>query len=426
MTSVEDSADTASRLTEDLPTSDMESFGEVLRRHRVRRGLTQDGAAGLVGVSRATFTQWETDKHFPSVSRGRDLDEALHASGALIAALEDARPQGPRSRPVVSTAPAVPAGPTLATVLKDARRALLGQLCFEDDGQVVGWRHNLVPSNEKPSIASTTYGLRALVLLGGPDAHTPAVVDRMMREGVRADGTITGWRFTVQREPRLEATAPAVASLLRAGAPLKVDKVVEAIGRLLDKTSRERPFILTLAVEPLLRVAPDSALTAEIVRDLLDCRRDFHGTLLWSEKQLERDQPLVDPSVSHTARAITALRDAPAELVGDAVTSAEEWLAEQPNLDGVTEVVRRTFDDAPREELAFHHFTSAWVVQALAGAAKPDFRAINRALRLVWDRYDPSHHLWAWGNGDVPVWMLVDAVAALQSAAFALLSRPDG
>ncbi|MBL8928467.1 MAG: hypothetical protein JNM77_19890 [Pseudonocardia sp.] len=222
----------------------------------------------------------------------------------------------------------------------------------------------------------------------------------------------------------MEATAAAINSLLRAGVPLRAGKVVEAIERLLDDTSRERPFILTIAVEPLLRIAPDSPLTADIVRDLLDCRRDFRGTLLWPEKQLRRDQPLVDPSVSHTAGAVTALRSAPAELVGDAVTAAEEWLAEQGNLDGVTEVVRRTFADGAREELAFHHFTSALVVQALAGAERPDTRAISRALPLVWERYDPTLHLWAWGNGDVPVWMLVDAVAALEAAANALLTGP--
>jgi hypothetical protein len=103
---------------------------------------------------------------------------------------------------------------------------------------------------------------------------------------------------------------------------------------------------------------------------------------------------------------------------------AEAWLAEQTNLGGVTEIVKRTSDDGAREDLAFHHFTPALVVQALARAERPDLRALNRALRLVWERYDPRLHLWAWGNGDVPVWMLVDAISALQAAANGLMTRP--
>ena len=126
-------------------------------------------------------------------------------------------------------------------MLRNARQALLGQLCIDDSGRAVGWRHNLVPSSEQPSVVSTTYGLGALALLGGPDARTPDIVEHVMKAGVRADGTITGWKASVQSEPRLEATARAVESLLRAGVPLKVDKVVEVIERLLDETSARAP-----------------------------------------------------------------------------------------------------------------------------------------------------------------------------------------
>jgi transcriptional regulator with XRE-family HTH domain len=402
----------------------MTTFGEVLRSHRDRRGLTQEGAAELLGVSRVTFTQWEGNKHLPAVSRAHELDQALDASGALALALQQAHSKSPRSGRTAPVAPVHATGPTLATVLKNARRALLDQLCFDDNGNPLGWRHNLVPSTERPSIVSTTYGLGALALLGGPDVHTPQIVDRIMSSGVQADGTITGWRFSTQREPRMEATTKAIDSLRLAGASLEVDKIIKVLRDLYDETSRERPFILTLAAQPLLRVAPDAAFTAEIVRNLLDSRREFHGTLLWPEKRLHRDQPLLDPSVAHTARAITVLREAPSELVGDAVTSAEGWLAEQTNLGGVTEIVRRTLDGGEREELAFHQFTAAHVVQALSGSERPDTRAIARALRMVWERYDPDTGLWAWGNGDVPVWMLADAVEAVQGAALAMTTAP--
>jgi hypothetical protein len=52
--------------------------------------------------------------------------------------------------------------------------------------------------------------------------------------------------------------------------------------------------------------------------------------------------------------------------------------------------------------------------------AEPVAVAIKRALDYVWDRYDSDLHLWAWGNGDVPAWMLMDAVSALHDAALAL------
>jgi transcriptional regulator with XRE-family HTH domain len=406
-----------------MPTSDHETFGEILRRHRERRRLTQLSAAALVGVSRATFTQWEGNKHLPSLANVQELDRALEASGVLIDALESTRSEGSRTRPL-STPHAPATGPTVATVSRDARAALDGQLCFDDDSRPIGWRHNLVPSFERPSLVSTSFGLRAQALLGGPDAHTPALVERMLAAGVTADGTITGWKASTQHAPRLEMTAAAIESLLRAGVPLKVDRVVESIRALLDETARERPSVLSQAVEPLLRVAADADLTADVVNDLLDCRQDFQGVLLWPEKRLHRDQPLLEPSVAQTARAVTALRDAPAELVGDAVLAAEEWLAGQTNLGEDTEIIRRTLGDGTREELALHTFTPALVVQALAGAQRPNVRAITRALQPVWDRYVPSLHLWAWSNGDVPVWMLVDGVAALQAAADALLTGP--
>src|SRR5438552_1094275 len=134
MTSVKGSPDTASGLTEALPTSDMTTFGEELRRYRERRGLTQESAAALLGVSRVTFTQWEGNKHLPSLARAEELDRALNASGALVVALREAHSLNPRAARTVPVVPAQTAGPTLVTVLKEARRALLGQLCFDEDG----------------------------------------------------------------------------------------------------------------------------------------------------------------------------------------------------------------------------------------------------------------------------------------------------
>lgn len=387
--------------------------------------MTQGQAAEVIKVSRATFAQWETGRHLPAEERVHDLDRLFEARGELIAAAEGAR-HGHRLRPVDGLIP-VPSAPTrtLMHVLADTRRALLKQLCTDDAGRPAGWRHHLVDSGDRPSVLSTAYGLKVLAMLGGPDASTPAVVETVLERAVRDDGgRLIGWQARAQRAPRMETTAAALDALLRAGVPIGVDEVVRMLGDLIDDSVRARPLILSIALEPLLRVAPDAGLTADLVRMLLDCRVEDKGVLLWPEKLLTREQPGLSPSVAHTARAVTVLRDAPASLVGDAVTSAEQWIAEAETLGIVSEIIRRDIDEDSREELSFHLFTSAWVVRALAGAAAPDGRRIAHALGDVWHHYDPTRHLWGLDNGDLPVWMLADAVAALQDAALAMQSTP--
>lgn len=419
MATVKHTPDSELHSTEHSPPMGLTRFGDVLRRHREGRALTQDRAAAGMNVSRATFTQWELGKHLPAEQRVLQLDLMLEAGGELVAAAAEVRSAGPRTRPVDISG----GTRSLMRVLQETRQAFLKQIYRDSEGRPLGWRHNLVESPERATMVSTIYGLKVLALLGGPDAGTAPVVERVMRAGL-AEGRITGWAASTQFAPRLEATGAAFDALLRAGVLLDVDEIIRVIDDLLDDTARERPLILAMGLEPLLRIAPDSLLAADMVRALLDSRRDFGGVLLWPEKSLHRDQPLVGASVAHTARAITILRDAPGELVGDAVVVAEEWLARQSNIDGVTEIIRRSFSEGSREEITLHHFTSAWVVRALAGAAVPDRTAITRALEVVWKRYDPQHHLWAWGNGDVPVWMLADALAAVQEAAFALSATP--
>lgn len=382
--------------------------------------MTQAQAASQVRVSRPTFAQWETGKHLPGEDRVHELDQLLGASGDLVEVAERIRP---RSATYVPAALAVPTR-SVRQVLVDARRALLDQLCSDADGRPLGWRHNLVPTDEPVSAVSTAYGLKVVAMLGGPDARTPDVAAEVLRQGVRTDdGRLLGWRARPQAVPRLEATATTADALLRAGQPIPVDDVVRMLGDLVDETAMQRPFLLTAALEPLLRVAPDAGLTTDIINNLLALRVDFGGVKLWPEKLLHRDQPLLEPSVAHTARAVVALRDAPAELVGDAVRAAEQWVSEAESLGGTTEIIRRAVADG-REELPVHHFTSTWVVRALAGALTPDRRRIEAVLEHVWARYAPHLRLWAWGNGDVPVWMLADAVGALQDSASALQSTP--
>jgi transcriptional regulator with XRE-family HTH domain len=400
------------------------TFGELLRRLREQQSKTQAEVAERIGVSRVTFGQWESDKFLPQPHRVRDLDDLLGAAGDLIAIAGEARPT-PAPRAAEPVEPVAGGGRSLVRLFADIRRAFLEQLVMDDRGQP-GWRHNLVPSEEPTSTLSTAYGLKALAMLGGPDARTPAVVDRVLKQAVRTeDEKLVGWKARVQYAPRLETTAAALDALLHAGVSITVDDVLRMLSDLLDATALQRPFILTTALEPLLRVAPDSELAAQLVQRLLDTRIEVGGLLLWPEKRLSRDQPLLVPSVAHTARAVTVLRNAPQELLGDAVSSAEQWLVSAEDINGVTEIVRRFVgEDRQPEQLTFDHFTSAWVARALAGGPAPDRRRIGNALEVVWSRFDSERNLWAWGNGDVPVWMLADAVAALQDSAFALLPGP--
>jgi transcriptional regulator with XRE-family HTH domain len=402
------------------------TFGELLRRLREQQSKTQAEVAEKIGVSRVTFGQWESDKFLPQPHRVGDLDELLGAAGELIALAGQARPAmvpPPVQAPAPRAAEPAVGGGSLVRLFADIRRAFLDQLVMDDPVQL-GWRHNLVPSDEPTSTLSTAYGLKALAMLGGPDARTPAVVDSVLKQAIRDDdGRLVGWKARLQFAPRLETTAAALDALLHAGVPIAVDDVLRMLGDLLDDTAQQRPFILTTALEPLLRVAPDSELAAELVQRLLDTRIEIDGRRLWPEKLLSsRDQLLLAPSVAHTARAVTVLRKAPQALVGDAAIAAEQWLATAKDINGVTEIVRRLVgEDRQLEQLTIDHFTSAWVARALAGGAAPDQRRIVHALEFVWSRFDSERNLWAWGNGDTPVWMLADAVAALQESAFALL-----
>jgi transcriptional regulator with XRE-family HTH domain len=412
------------RHSSEVPTISLRDFGDLLKRYREDRGLTQAEAAATVEVSRATFAQWETGRHLPAEERVHQLDEYLVANGELTDAAGQARGL-PRPRPLEPSDVGAPPTKSLAQVLLDVRGALVDQLCHDEQGRPAGWRHNLVPSDDPPTALSTAFGLGALAVLPpGPDPGVADLTEAVLAKAVRDGDRIVGWAASVQRAPRLESTAMLLDALMRVGVTFKVDDVLRIVGDLFDDTARQRPFVLTTALRPLLYVAPDAGLTHDVVDALLECRVDFDGVRIWPEKSLTRDQPLLEPSAAHTAHAVTMLRNASGAASADAVAEAEQWLTRTEDFNGISEIIRRDLGDGRREELTIHHFTSAWVVRALAGAAVPPRGRIERALTHVWERYDPNLHLWAWGNGDVPAWMLVDSVMALVEAALALQPTP--
>jgi hypothetical protein len=309
-------------------------------------------------------------------------------------------------------------------VFRDVRAAVMEQLCRDDEGRPLGWRHNLVPSSSAPAALSTAYVLKALNVLGGIDPSVTGLAGRLLDIAVRHDGRIVGWRASTAQAPRIETSSAVLEALQRIGVDLDIDESLRMIRDLYDDTARTRPVILTIALDAVMRLAPDSDLAAELTENLLALRVDFGGALLWPEKVVDRLQAKLQPSVAHTARAVSVLRHARGEAVGDAVAVGEQWIADSSDLGGVSESISRDLGDGQREELTMHSFTSAHVVRALAGANNPSPWRIKRALDHVWDRYDPDLHLWAWGNGDVPAWMLMDAVGALHDAALALTPGP--
>jgi hypothetical protein len=271
-------------------------------------------------VSRPTFAQWEGGRHFPAKDKVHTLDDLLNAGGALIAAFDRARGSA-RLRPSTRRKPlTVAAAPPLFQVFRDVRSRRDGATVPRRRGPSLGWRHNLVPSSAAPAALSTAFVLKALNVLGGIDPSTTGLVGRMFDIAVRDDaGRIVGWRASTGQVPRMETTTVVLEALQRIGADLDIDDSIRTIRGIYDDTARTRPVILTTALEAVMRLAPDSDLASDLTENLLALRVDFGGALLWPEKVVGRLQAKLQPSVAHTARAVSVLRHARGEAVGDAV-----------------------------------------------------------------------------------------------------------
>jgi hypothetical protein len=293
-------------------------------------------------------------------------------------------------------------------------------LIVDEQGNPTGWRHNLQQHQEQTAL-STAYGIKAMLLVGEPhvDLHALEASLRSMR---RPHG---GWFSRSQGQPRPEVTSTVLDALFRIGTPLSVDEAVSLLEDLLDDFSRTRPFILSSVLQTVIRLRPDSSFAHMVIDSLLATRQDFDGVLLWPEKA-EAGLVKPDASLVHTARAVVALQAAldthdRADL-HDAVATALDWITNRPgDDDGVTEQLAYP-NKSGQSQLAIRHFTSAWVTQALAQSTSVPADRTRRALRTLFERYVPDTGLWAWGNGDLPIWMTHDAVAALRCASLALSS----
>ncbi len=389
-----------------------EHVGAELRRLRKAARQTQADVARIVGVARANLTQWEAGRYLPSAENARLLDDHFRAANSLVEMVEAARSPAPAAAGALTT------GGSLLEVFRRAGTSLADELIRDGDGRAVGWRHNLQKRGAHTTLA-TAYGISAMVVVGEPYIDLHAVVEDLYDR--RSD---FGWQGRSEGR-RPEVTAAVVGALFQASTILTAEAGLTYLERSLDDRTRTRPFLLSSALRTSVRLGPDAPLTRRLTDDLLAARLDFDGVPLWGEKK-EEGLVAPEPSTAHTARAVVALREllrsghGSAE-VSDAVEIGTRWLVERVHPDdGVSEDLALPQPGGrPEVRVTIKHFTSAWVLQALAEAPQVPVARLSRALNSLWERYEPSRGLWAWGSGDLPIWMTLDAVTALRAVALA-------
>jgi hypothetical protein len=111
----------------------------------------------------------------------------------------------------------------------------------------------------------------------------------------------------------------------------------------------------------------------------------------------------------------------PSAEVKVALEEGAAWLVDRRDLHNTYEVMERTVDGS-LEPATVRHFTAAWVVKALVSAGVPATHpSVSNAVVQVWASYGgDTAGLWAWDNGELPIWMTYDAVEALRLANLAV------
>jgi hypothetical protein len=314
----------------------------------------------------------------------------------------------------------------IATALREA-------ILVEEDGR--GWPHDLRQGSHPYTALSTSYAVKALLLIEGflaADLRDPV-------KWLRAIGLSRGgYKARSQNNVRPEVTAAVLSTLQRIDGTADFGKQFAVVKKAVQAFERTRPFILSTILEATAQLGCDSGFTRLLTTDLLAARQEFGSLLLWPEKS-EANLVAPIPSIAHTARAVRALAVAQAVRPLDqpldaqdaeahaAVDQAADWLADQQDLGNVSEVIDRQIGADGVEPSYVRHFTAAWVVKALVSAGLPaSHPSVSSAVGQIWDYYDPEAALWKWTNGDMPVWMTLDAVEALRLAALATTISPGG
>jgi len=413
----------------EVSPAELRVFGAELTKTLSMRRKTIEKAAARLSVSPAEVTRWAAGEDLPSEPQARLLDEYLTARGAIqnlvIELLSRPDPSGPRIVP--APLPSPPAATMLQT-FQHIAAALRGCLVRDADGRPAGWPRDLRELPELPGEAtptSTAYGIKAMLLLEDGLAADLVPVAESLRKMSQPAG---GYAGREQSGPRPEATAAVLNALRRIAATEDFDAHIAQMERGLGEFEKARPFILTTMLETSLLIKPGTSLVETLVDSLLAARRPYGEVLLWPEKA----EPLLitpAPSVAHTARAVWVLASVeaiqPSSQVQEALEQAVAWLVEQRDLHNAYEATERPVNGG-LELVHIRHFTAAWVVKALVSAGVPAAHpSVANAVAQIWGSYGgDTAALWAWDNGDLPIWMTFDAIDALRLANLAVPVRP--
>ena len=405
--------------------AELRLFGaELTKTLRTRRKTIEQTAAAL-DVPPAEVARWAAGQELPSEPEARSLDEYLTARGSIQNLVIELRFKPDRvGRQLVPMPLTSPSAPTLFQTFQHVANALRSCLIRDADGKPMGWPRDLRDLRDKPTAESTAFGIRTLLLLEDGLAADLVPVAEGLRKMALPSG---GYRGLEQSGARPEATAAVLNALRRVAATEGFDAHVAQMESDLGDFEKCRPFILTTMLETSLLLTSGTNLTEVLVDSLLAARRPYGDLLLWPEKA---EALLIDPapSVAHTARAVRVLASVqairPSPLVQEALGQAVAWLMEQRDLHNAYEVIERPVDGR-LEPVHIRHFTAAWVVKALVSAGVPTAHpSVSNAVAQIWNSYGgDTAALWAWDNGDLPIWMTYDAVDALRLGNLAVPAR---
>jgi hypothetical protein len=410
-----------------ISPADLQVFGTELTRTLRMRRKTIEHAAAKLAVPPAAIARWAAGQDLPSETEARSLDEYLTARGAIQNFVTDLRSRPDRAGSWLVPLPSSsPSAPTLLQTFGNVAGALRGCLVKDADGRPTGWRPDLRELPGKATAASTAYGIKTMLLLeDGLAADLIPVAESLRKMALPAGG----YAGREQSGPRPEATAAVLGALRRIAVTEDFDAPIAQMERDLGDFEKYRPFILTTMLETSLLLKPGTRLEEILVDSLLAARRPYADLMLWPEKA---EPLLIDPapSAAHTARAVRVLASVqairPASQIQEALAQATSWLTEQRDLHNAYEVLERSVN-GELEPVHVRHFTAALVVKALVSAGVPiGHPSVSNAMAQTWSSYGgDAAALWAWDNGDLPIWMTFDAIEALRLASLAVSARPN-
>jgi len=408
-----------------ISPAELQVFGAEFSRTLRMRRKTIEQAATKLAVPPAEVARWAAGEDLPSESKAHSLDQYLTARGAIQNLVTELRSRSDRPSLRLVPLPS-PSAPTLLQTFGNVAEALRGCLVRDAAGRPTGWPRDLRRLQGEATPASTAYGVKTMLLLEDGLAADLVPVAASLRKMALPAG---GYAGSEQSGSRPEVTAVVLNALRRITATQDLGAHIAQMEKGLGDFEKYRTFILTTMLETSLLLEPAIKLVEILVDSLLAARRPYGDLMLWPEKA---EPLLIDPapSVAHTARAVRVLAGVqavrPSGQVQEALEQATAWLVGQRDLHDAYEVLERSVNGG-LEPVHVRHFTAAWVVKALVSAGVPTVHpSVSNAVAQIWNSYGgDAAALWAWENGDLPIWMTFDAIEALRLASLAVPARPS-